>query len=155
MEAWGRATACLAAGAAPTWAAETGMAATTQVRVHVAVCVGVHLHAVLFGCECAALTVIIAAAVSASAEGDFDGDGVRVGAIVGTCEEMCPAPERAKRAGLNDIQVCTRVVYALGGALSPRGRRLGLGLLACLRSQGCCCCRLNVSGLCAAAAVDL
>jgi hypothetical protein len=31
--------------------------------------------------------------------------GARAGAIVGTCEEMCPAPEREKRMRLSDVQV--------------------------------------------------
>ena len=78
------------------------------------------------------------------ADGDFD--GVRIGAIVGTCEDMCPAPERAKRAGLNDIQVrvrvrvcvCSRVcvVHTQGvwwGALAPQGRPQSRLLL--LRAQ--------------------
>ena len=34
-----------------------------------------------------------------------DEGGVRAGAIVGTCEEMCPAPERERRSRLSDIQV--------------------------------------------------
>jgi hypothetical protein len=44
-----------------------------------------------------------ACALPAPAEGIVG--GVRVGAIVGTCEAMCPAPERERRARLSDIQV--------------------------------------------------
>ncbi len=45
-----------------------------------------------------------------------DGEGgIRAGAIVGTCEEMCPAPERERRSRLADIQVGASLVVDLGG----------------------------------------
>lgn len=31
---------------------------------------------------------------------------MRSGAIVGTCEDMCPEVERERRSRLSDIQVC-------------------------------------------------
>jgi hypothetical protein len=42
------------------------------------------------------------------------------GPIVGTCEEMCPAAERARREGMNDIQAgfeegCVPVCVCVGG----------------------------------------
>lgn len=47
------------------------------------------------------------------ADADVGGRGdVRVGAIVGTCEEMCPAPERERRARLSDIQIFERTDLA-------------------------------------------
>ena len=51
----------------------------------------------------ASTTAAYVLAVASPAEGTVG--GVRVGAIVGTCEAMCPAPERERRARLSDIQV--------------------------------------------------
>lgn len=45
-------------------------------------------------------------ALAAEGEG-----GIRAGAIVGTCEEMCPAPERERRGRLSDIQVSLFCIY--------------------------------------------
>lgn len=51
-------------------------------------------------------------ALAAEGEG-----GMRAGAIVGTCEEMCPVPERERRSRLSDIQVglstFSRLHYAM------------------------------------------
>ncbi|KAL4433632.1 hypothetical protein ABPG75_000073 [Micractinium tetrahymenae] len=41
-------------------------------------------------------------------EDDEGEGGMRAGAIVGTCEEMCPAPERERRSRLSDIQIFER-----------------------------------------------
>lgn len=58
------------------------------------------LHVAFQQCSTAALPRPLLCPCSADGEG-----GMRAGAIVGTCEEMCPAVERERRARLSDIQV--------------------------------------------------
>ena len=70
----------------------------------------------------ASTTVVHWLACACPAEGTVG--GVRVGAIVGTCEAMCPAPERERRARLSDIQVgaalCCAVLDPSAAGISSR-----------------------------------
>lgn len=62
-----------------------------------------------------------------------DEGGVRAGAIVGTCEEMCPPVERERRSRLSDIQVRRRraLFRACTGGRGPR--------LACVSARAGWC----------------
>ncbi|EFN51760.1 hypothetical protein CHLNCDRAFT_54836 [Chlorella variabilis] len=55
----------------------------------------------------------------AEGEADAGGEGgMRAGAIVGTCEEMCPAVERERRSRLSDIQIFERLDLENSGLTS-------------------------------------
>lgn len=57
----------------------------------------------MFICSASCQAQLLCLPVSAAAEGT---GGMRSGAIVGTCEDMCPEVERERRSRLSDIQVC-------------------------------------------------